>query len=137
MKWQTYLLSGMLCCASAEDVVLHREYSAKDGETVDYRVDAAELRKVPAWEPKAGAKPPLRRDRAVEIARQAAASSGEGELKVTLCTVNRFEKDLLKRLPKDGCRWFYVVEFRKDGREPFRCVVTMSGTVAKTEAAEE
>ena len=126
----------LLGCATAEEIVLDRIHSAVGAGWVDYRVERAEIEKVPSWEPKTGRKAPLGRDRAVEIAKQAAAASGLGEkveMIVTLETVNRYEKDILRRLPTDGCRWFYVVEFREEKKKPVFCVITMSGVVARPE----
>jgi hypothetical protein len=44
---------------------------------------------------------------------------------------NRYEESIVKQLPKEGCRWFYVVGFREKERKPVFVVVTMSGAVAK------
>ena len=98
-----------------------------------YRVERAEIEKVPKWEPKVGSKPPLSRDQAVEIARRTVSASEVGEkteMAVTLETTNRYQEDIVKKLPKEGCRWFYVVEFREKERNPVFVVVTMSGVAA-------
>lgn len=135
MKTLPYLISILsLCSAAAEEVVLHRIHSAKGEASVDYRVERAELEKVPKWEPKPGSKAPLGRDEAVEIAKRTSTAAGVGdqaEMAVTLETTNRYEKDILKRLPEDACRWFYVVEFREKEAKPVFVVITMSGAVAK------
>jgi len=123
----------VFCSAASEEIVLHRIHSAKGGRPVNYQVERAEIEKVPKWEPKAGSKPPLGSDEAVGIAKRSSIASGVGEkaeTAVTLETTNRYEKDILKKLPEEGCRWFYVVEFREKEREPVFVVVTMSGAVA-------
>ena len=130
------LTAAFLPAALAEDVVLLRGCSADGGPTTDHKVAREDLESVPPWEPNPGAALPLSRDRALEAARKAAIAAGHAtvatdeETSVTLQTVNRFEKDLLQRLPKKACRWFYLVELKPAGKEPFRCVVTMNGTVA-------
>jgi hypothetical protein len=135
MKPLLLLLSVIsLCSATAEEVVLHRIHSAKGEPWVDYRVERAELEKIPKWEPKPGSKAPLGRDQAVEIAKRTASAAGVGEkaeMAVTLETTNRYEKDILKQLPEDGCLWFYLVEFLEKDREPVFVVITMSGAVAR------
>ncbi|MEK7951966.1 hypothetical protein WKV53_15730 [Luteolibacter sp. Y139] len=134
--WLVLFLVLLLGRAVAEEVTLHRIYHNPQEEKgwMDYRVERPEYVKVPEWEPMPGSEVPLSRDKAVEIAKQATAASGVGEkarMIVSLEATNRYEKEILKRLPQDGCRWFYVVEFREEGKKSIFCVVTMSGAVAK------
>jgi hypothetical protein len=117
--------------AAGEDVLLMREYSATGGVQYEHRVTREDFRAVPPWEPGPTAKLPLARDRAVESAMQAAAKEGKVTLEmVTLQPVNRFETDIIKRLPQDGCRWYYVVWLKPAGKENVAYVVTMNGAVA-------
>jgi hypothetical protein len=134
MKPWILLIPALLCSVAAEEITLHRMHLAAGEGWVDYRVERAEIEKVPTWEPKPGSKAPLSRDQAVEIAKRTATGSGVGEkaeMAVTLETTNRYEEALLKRLPEKGCCWFYVVEFTEKEREPVYCVITMGGAVAK------
>ena len=135
MKPVIFLLTVIfLCRAAAEDVVLNRIHSADGDGWVDHCLDRVEFAKIPEWEPMHVDKAPLSRDEAVEIAKRTASASGVGEkaeMEVSLETLNRYEKDLLKRLPTSGCRWFYVVEFREEKRRPVFVVIAMNGAVAK------
>jgi hypothetical protein len=132
--WLLLLSVVFLCRAAAQEIVLRRIHFTGGDGWVDHCVERAEFEKVPKWEPRPGSKPPLSRDQVVEIARRTATAAGVGkkaEMEVTLETVNRYEKDLIRRLPTDGCRWFYVVELREEKRKPVYVVVSMSGAVAK------
>jgi hypothetical protein len=135
MKPWLFLLPAIsLCSAAAEEIVLHRIHSANGEGSVDYRIEREEIEKVPKWEPKVGSKAPLSRDQAVEIAKKTVSASEVGEkaeMDVTLEATNRYEESIVKQLPKEGCRWFYVVGFREKERKPVFVVVTMSGAVAK------
>lgn len=121
----------------AGDVTLWIDRVPVDKAPTEHVVDENELRKVDPWEPEPGSPPPLDRDRALASAVRAATADGQGvdkstDATVTLRTVNRWEKDLVRRFPKDACRWFYLVSFRGSGKAPyFHYTVTMSGTVAR------
>jgi hypothetical protein len=128
--WLFLFPAIVLCSASAEEIVLHRIHSVNGEGSVIYRVEREEIEKVPKWEPKVGSKPPLSRDQAVEIAKRTVSASDVGEkaeMAVTLETTNRFEEDIVKKLPEKGCRWFYVVELKEKEKKPVFVLVTMSG----------
>ena len=139
MRVAFLILSPILFCsaAMAEDVILHRSYFGRV-DRVDFLVPREELRKVRPWEPGSEAHAPLIRSQALEIARKAALAEGldisdDSKLAISLTRTNPFEEDLIKRLPPECCRWFYLVDFKGEGapfKGKFTFLVSMSGAVA-------
>lgn len=126
----------------AEDVVLDRRNQQMGGAT-DFEVPRGELEKIPPWNPKDQTRAPLSRDVALQIAQKAAAAQGLELLtnihpKITLLTPNRWETDLVKRLPENCCLWYYCVDFSPEHtyRVDRILIVTMSGAVAKPSASK-
>jgi hypothetical protein len=100
-------------------------------------VSREELEKIPVWNPADGKPAPLTRNRALEIARQAAAAQGiilsdEIRFSVTLLHMHSSYVELLKGQPVSGCLWYYVVDFfaKTDLPGEATFVVSMSGAVA-------
>lgn len=138
---KTFLAAILLLFSSlvskAEEVTLHISHHGGDERTY-FRVAREELEKIPKWEPTFNISAPLSRNEALEIARQAAKTlkvdlPPADEFTVTLQKTNPFEKELLERLPRQGCLWYYMVTFGKNlgslkGKYTF--LVTMSGAVA-------
>lgn len=139
MKAAFFILSLLLTCfaTKAEDVILNRNYYGSQNP-MDFIVPSEELRKVRPWEPLPDANALLSRDKALEIARKAATAEGlaisdPSKLVITLTKTSQFEEALVKRLPPNCCRWFYLIDLeggdiKLKGRYTF--LVTMSGFVA-------
>jgi hypothetical protein len=130
------LLGSLVSSVQAEDVVVSRHYL--ENERVEFEVSRAEWEKVPDWQPTFGQAAPLSRNQALAAAQKAAAIekldvSDLSKLVISLEQTNRFEKDLVDRLPPKGCRWFYLVSFKGNDiklRAKYTFLVTMSGAVA-------
>jgi hypothetical protein len=134
------LLSALVSGAEARDWTLYSSgvTSPEDSKTFDwacFKVPGEELAKTRDWSPVTGAAPPLSRNQAVEIAKQAAAAQGidvsdAGKLKVVL----QYPADAEEMHESLGDRtslWFYVVSFGKRPAEWF--VVTLGGKLAARE----
>lgn len=136
-----WILSLFVSCpAFAEDVTLVcARWGGKD--QTNFRVPREELETIPAWEPTDGKDAPLSRNQALEIARKAAAANAlnlpnEAKLVISLEKTNPFEKELVERLPRRGCMWFYMVEFGGGDvslKGKYTFLVTMSGVIASKE----
>lgn len=140
MRTSFPILCMLLTCSAirAENVIVNRNHFPGGDGWMDFLVPREELRKVRPWEPGSGENAPLSRSQALGIARQAALAEGldisdTSELVIRLTKTNPFEEDLIKRLPPESCRWFYLVDFKGEAARlngKFTFLVSMSGAVA-------
>ncbi|QJE94761.1 hypothetical protein [Luteolibacter luteus] len=134
------LLLALVPGVQAKDWTLYSSgvNSIEDPKVFDwayFKVSGEELAQTAYWSPEAGVAPPLSRNQAVEIAKQAAVAQGvhvsdPAKLKVVL-QYPAEAKDMQERLGEKVSLWFYVVSFGKKPAEWF--VVTLGGKLASRE----
>ncbi|HVJ45091.1 MAG TPA: hypothetical protein VM511_01820 [Luteolibacter sp.] len=136
----TLLPVVMTTLASAGPLVL-AEWSQENNGVVTRKVqhlaDEDSLAKLKGWKPGEGVPVPVTRDRAVELAKEAARLDGRTEFKeletsVQLTEAMLFDEDTGEeiRVRKGTCLWYYMISFVKSGKFEDQYVVSMDGKVA-------
>jgi hypothetical protein len=137
-----FLLPVMMSATAWAGQIVLVEWSHETNGVVTKKVqhlaDEDALAKLKDWKPGEGVPVPVTRDRAVELAKEAARLDGRTEFKeiemsVELMEARLFDEDTGEkiRVRRGTCLWHYMINFRKsEGRFEDQYVVSMDGKVA-------
>lgn len=143
MKALLSLLSVMMTVLASAGQIVLVEWSNENNagvvtKKVQHLADEDALAKLKDWKPGEGVPVPVTRDRAVELAKEAARLDGRTEFKdlemsIQLMEALLFDEDTGEaiRVKRGTCLWYYLIDFNKSkGEFENQYVVSMDGKVA-------